>query len=149
MELLRSRRTTTQVSLSHCLYAIPTFQLTYNRPVVWTSMAILFAHEIEPAIVGRAFPSSRQFRLSSPAAVANAPGSYEPPTILCVSPRGDWLFAYFPGRQVPGAGCFWRAAEHADGWDIIESISFPRCRGVVTAKWLDHAREVWSDTLIL
>jgi hypothetical protein len=109
-------------------------------------LAILFAHEIEPAIVGRAFPSSRQFRLPSPAAVANTPGSYEPPTILCVSPREDWLFAYFPGRQIPGVGCFWRA-EQADGWDIIESISFPRGRGVVSAKWLGHAREVWSDTL--
>jgi hypothetical protein len=106
-------------------------------------LAILFAHEIEPAIVGRAFPSSRQFRLPSPAVVGNTPGSYEPPTILCVSPREDWLFAYFPGRQIPGVGCFWRA-EQADGWDIIDSISFSRCRGVVTAKWLGHAREVWS-----
>ena len=109
-------------------------------------MAILFAHETEPAIVGRAFPSSKQFRLPSPAVVANAPGSYESPTILCVSPREDWLFAYFPGRQIPGVGCFWRA-QQADGWDIIESMSFPRTRGVVSAKWLGHAREVWSDAL--
>ena len=104
-------------------------------------MAILFAHEVEPAIVGSAVPSSRQFRLQSPAVVANAPGSYEPPTILCVSPSEDWLFAYFPGRQIPGVGCFWRA-QQADGWDVIESISFARNRGVVSAKWLGHAREV-------
>lgn len=116
-----------------------------RRPLVWTSSAILFAHEIEPAIVGRAFPSSRQFRLPSPAVVANTPGSYEPPTIFCVSPREDWLFAYFPGRQIPGVGCFWRA-EQADGWDIVESISFPRSRGVVTAKWLGHAREWVADS---
>ena len=148
MEFLRSCRTTTQVLLSRRLYAIPGSQLISDRPVVWTSLAILFAHEIEPAIVGRAFPSSRQFRLPSPAVIANTPGSYEPPTILCASPREDWLFAYFPGRQIPGVGCFWRA-EQADGWDIIESISFPRGRGVLTAKWLGHAREVWSDTLTL
>jgi hypothetical protein len=146
VEFLRPRRTTTQVSLAFWLYAVHRPQLTFNRPVVWTSLAILFAHEIEPVVVGRAFPSSRQFRLPSPAVVVTTPGSYEPPTILCVSPREDWLFAYFPGRQIPGVGCFWRA-QQADGWDVIEFISFPRGRGVVSAKWLSHAREVWSDTL--
>ena len=124
-----------------------TVQLTVDRPVVWTSLAILFAHESEPAIVGRAFPSSRQFRLQSPPIIANAPGSYDPPTILCISPDGNWLFAYFPGRQIPGVGCFWRA-QHADGWDMIESISFTRSRGVVSAKWLGHVREVRQDTLM-
>ena len=131
---------------SRLLFAIPGSQLTSDRPVVWTSLAILFAHESEPVIVGRAFPSSKQFRLQSPAVVTNTPGSYEPPTTLCVSPSEDWLFAYFPGRQMPGVGCFWRA-QQADSWDIIEFISFARGRGVVTAKWLGHAREVWPDTL--
>ena len=144
MEFLRSCRATTQVSLfSHLTVTV---QLTVDRPVVWTNFAILFAHESEPAIVGRAFPSSRQFRLQSPPIIANAPGSYDPPTILCVSPDGNWLFAYFPGRQIPGVGCFWRA-QHADGWDVIEYISFVRGRGVVSAKWLGHVREVRQDTL--
>jgi hypothetical protein len=147
VELLRSCRTTTQVSLSPRLFTIPKSQPSFNRPIVWTSLAILFAHEIEPAIVGRAFPSSRQFRLPSPAVVTNTPGSYEPPTIICVSPSEDWLFAYFPGRQIPGVGCFWRA-QQADGWDIVESISFARGRGVVSAKWLGHAREVCPNTLM-
>jgi hypothetical protein len=146
VEFLRSRRTTTQVSLSHSLFPIPGSQLPFDRPVIWTSFAILFAHKIEPAIVGRAFPSSRQFRLQSPAVVTNTPDAYEPPTILCVSPSEDWLFAYFPGRQIPGVGCFWRA-QQADGWDIVEFISFPRGKGVVSAKWLGHAREVCPDTL--
>lgn len=114
---------------------------------MWTSLAILFAHESEPAVVGRAFPSSRQFRLQSPSVIANTPGSYDPPTILCVSPDENWLFAYFPGRQIPGVGCFWKV-QHADGWDIIEHISFARGRGVVSAKWLGHAREVRQDTMI-
>jgi hypothetical protein len=115
--------------------------LAFHRPVVWTSLAILFAHECEPAIVGRAFPSSRQFRISSPAIVTHTPGSYEPPTILSVSPDENWLFAYFPGRQIPGVGCFWRA-QQADVWDVVESISLARGRGVVSAKWLGHVREV-------
>jgi hypothetical protein len=112
-----------------------------NRPVLWTSFAILFAHESEPAIVGRAFPSSRQFRLQSPPVLTTTPGSYEPPTILSVSPDENWLFAYFPGRQIPGAGCFWRA-QQADSWDVVESITFARGKGVVSARWLGHAREV-------
>jgi hypothetical protein len=120
------------------------FNSPVDSPVVWTSLAILFAHESEPAIVGRAFPSSRQFRIQSPTVIANTPGSYDPPTILCVSPDENWLFAYFPGRQIPGVGCFWRA-QHADGWEIIESISFARGRGVVSAKWLGHVREVRQD----
>ncbi|KAI9509649.1 hypothetical protein F5148DRAFT_1186141 [Russula earlei] len=116
-----------------------------RRPVVWTSSAILFAHESEPAIVGRAFPSSRQFRLQSPPIVISAPGSYEPPTILCVSPDENWLFAYFPGRQIPGVGGFWRA-QQADSWDIVESVSFASGRGVVSTRWLGHAREWVVDS---
>lgn len=131
--------------LTSCLLSLDLIP-PFDRPIVWTSLAIFFAHEVEPAIVGSAFPSSKPFRLQSPAVVANAPGSYEPPTILCVSPSEDWLFAYFPGRQIPGVGCFWRA-QQADGWDVIESISFARNRGVVSAKWLGHAREVCPDTL--
>jgi len=146
VEFLRPHRTTTQVShFPRLIYYLPV-QLTLDRPVLWTSLAILFAHESEPAVVGRAFPSSRQFRLQSPSVIANTPGSYDPPTILCVSPDENWLFAYFPGRQIPGVGCFWKA-QHADGWDIIESISFARGRGVVSAKWLGHAREVRQDTM--
>ncbi|KAI0256797.1 hypothetical protein BJV78DRAFT_1116968, partial [Lactifluus subvellereus] len=115
------------------------------RPVLWTSSAILFAHESEPVIVGRAFPSSKQFLLQ-PSAVGNSPsGSYEPPSILSVSLDENWLFAYFPGRQVPGVGCFWRA-HRSDNWDIVESISFARGRGVVSAMWLGHAREWVTDT---
>lgn len=76
--------------------------------------------------------------------IVNAPGSYDPPTILCVSPDENWLFAYFPGRQIPGIGCFWRA-QHVDDWDMIESISLARGRGVVSAKWLGHVREVRQD----
>ena len=147
VEFLRSCRTTTQVSVFRLLFAIPGSHPTFDRSVVWTSLAILFAHETEPAIVGRAFPSSRQFRLQSPAVIANSPGSYEPPTVLCVSPSEDWLFAYFPGRQAPGLGCFWRA-QQADGWDVIEPISFALSRGVVSAKWLGHAREVWPESMM-
>ena len=147
MEFLRPHRTTTQVSHFPCSNYIPLFNPPLDRPVIWTSLAILFAHESEPAVVGRAFPSSRQFRLQSPSVIANTPGSYDPPTILCVSPDENWLFAYFPGRQIPGIGCFWKV-QHADGWDMIESISFARGRGVVSAKWLGHAREVRQDTMI-
>jgi hypothetical protein len=146
VEFLRPHRTTTQVSHFPRLITISCFNSPLDRPVLWTSLAILFAHESEPAVVGRAFPSSRQFRLQSPSVIANTPGSYDPPTILCVSPDENWLFAYFPGRQIPGVGCFWKV-RHADGWDVVESISFARGRGVVSAKWLGHAREVCHDTM--
>jgi hypothetical protein len=148
VELLLSCRTTTQVSLLPCLFIISLSQCNPDRPVLWTNSAILFAHESEPAVVGRAFPSPRQFLLQPPAVVNSTPGSYEPPAILSVSPDEDWLFAYFPGRQVPGVGCFWRAHQ-ADGWNIVESVSFARGRGVVCAKWLGHAREVWLCTSML
>lgn len=145
MEFLCSCRATAQVSLFPRLITISRFNSPVDSPVVWTSLAILFAHESEPAIVGRAFPSSRQFRIQCPTVIANTPGSYDPPTILCVSPDENWLFAYFPGQQIPGVGCFWRA-QRADGWEIIDSISFARGRGVVSAKWLGHVREVRQDT---
>ncbi|KAI0273731.1 hypothetical protein BC834DRAFT_855279 [Gloeopeniophorella convolvens] len=113
-----------------------------GRPVVWASSAILCAHESEPIVVGRTFPSSQQFILPSPAAVAAAPGSYEPPTVLTLSPDESWLFAYFPGRQQPGVGCIWRA-HHADSWVVVEPIGFSRNGGVVSAAWLGHVRE-WA-----
>ncbi|KAI0306477.1 hypothetical protein B0F90DRAFT_1690235 [Multifurca ochricompacta] len=105
-----------------------------QRPVAWTCSAILLAHESEPVIVGRAFPSSR-----------HTPGSYAPPTVLSVSPDETWLFAYFPGRQTHGVGCIWRS-RRADSWDVIESMNFPCGRGVVTAVWLGHAREWVTDS---
>jgi hypothetical protein len=139
VELSRSCGTTTEVWL---LPSSPRFISTRHRPVLWTNSAILFAHESEPIITGRAFPSSRQFLLQPPAVSNSTPGSYEPPTVLSVSPDENWLFAYFPGRQLPGVGCFWRA-HRTDGWNIVESISFAPGRGVVCAMWLSHAREVW------
>ncbi|KAN0140728.1 hypothetical protein V8E53_001172 [Lactarius tabidus] len=113
-------------------------------PVAWTSSAILFAHESESAVVGRAFPSSRQFLLHAPVVVSNTAISFEPPAILSVSPDETWLFAYFPSRQGPGLGCFWRA-HRADGWDFVESMNFPRDGGIVSAAWLGHAREWVTD----
>ena len=136
--LVEQRRRSRPHSLVHYFPVSTHFN---NRPVLWTSFAILFSHESEPAIVGRAFPSSRQFQLQSPVVVTTTPGSYEPPTILSISPDENWLFAYFPGRQFPGVGCFWRA-QQADSWNIVESITFARGKGVVSARWLGHAREV-------
>ncbi|KAF8274923.1 hypothetical protein EI94DRAFT_1711996 [Lactarius quietus] len=116
-----------------------------RRPVAWTSSAILFAHESESAVVGRAFPSSRQFLLHAPVVVSNAAASFEPPSILSVSPDETWLFAYFPSRQGPGLGCFWRA-HRADGWDCVEIMNFPRDGGIVSAAWLGQAREWVTDS---
>ncbi|KAI9446360.1 hypothetical protein H4582DRAFT_1905171 [Lactarius indigo] len=115
-----------------------------RRPVVWTSSAILFAHESEPAVAGRAFPSSRQFLLQPPV-VSTTAISFEPPAILSVSPDETWFFAYFPSRQGPGLGCFWKA-HRADGWDFVESMNFPRGGGIVSAAWLGHAREWVTDS---
>ncbi|KAI0065405.1 hypothetical protein BV25DRAFT_1906053 [Artomyces pyxidatus] len=117
-----------------------------QRPVAWTSSStILFAHATLPTIVGRVFPSHAQFAVPPPAPITGSPALYEPPTIINVSPNGQWMFAYFPGRDEAGVGCFWTRGIQVDDWNVREWWSFPSAGGAVTSTWLGHPREWIND----
>ncbi|KAH7922096.1 hypothetical protein BV22DRAFT_1095214 [Leucogyrophana mollusca] len=113
-----------------------------QRPVAWTTSSVIFvAHFTQPLVVARLLPSSKQFSIPSPAPVHSTPASYEPPTVISVSPNDHWLFAYFPGRETDGIGCLWNRGFHIDSWSVKEFWTFPRGAGVVAAAWAGAERE--------
>ena len=115
-----------------------TLNTTFRRPIVWTRHStILMGHPTQPAVYGRAFPSSRPFIVPSPALVLS--GTYGPPTNLSICPDDKHLFAYFPPLQGPsGVACLW-AREQADVWNVKECWL---SNGCVTIAWLGAPREV-------
>jgi hypothetical protein len=114
-----------------------------QRPVVWANCSIIFtAHLTQPLVTGRLFSSSKQFVLPSPEPIFSSPSSYQPPSIISVSPTDDWLFAYFPGRDGDGTGCLWKRGLQVDNWSIKDYWGFGRGAGVVTAAWAGTDREV-------
>ncbi|KAF9013889.1 hypothetical protein BDQ17DRAFT_1230808 [Cyathus striatus] len=113
-----------------------------KRPIEWSHSSVIFtAHPTLPFLSARHFSSSKQFAIPSPAPVMTSPSSYDPPTVISVSPADDWLFAYFPGKTNDGAGCLWKRGSQVDTWTIKEWWSFPRSGGVVAASWLGSPRE--------
>ena len=134
-----SPRGNAQVCLSiHCLRLHQTHAT--SRPVQWSKSSVLFTtHESEPFILGRHFPSSRQFVL--PPFHYSLP-SYEPATVLALSPADDWLFAYFPGKGNDGVGCAWHKEAQLDRWTLNECWTYPIGGGVITAAWTQSTREV-------
>ena len=114
----------------------------FFRPVLWSKSSVIYtAHETEPRVVGRHFPSSRQFYLPPPS--FHFPiESYEPPTVLSICPTDDWMFAYFPGKGVDGLGCVWHREAQVDRWTAVDSFTYPVGAGVVTATWTCSHREV-------
>jgi len=119
-------------------------KLTCNcRPIQWSQSSVIFtAHPSQPMITGRHFSSSKQFILPSPTSVLSSPISYEPPSVISVSPSDEWLFAYFPRRDGEGIGCLWKRGAQIDSWQVNEYWSFAKGGGVVTASWLTTPREV-------
>ncbi|GLB34886.1 hypothetical protein LshimejAT787_0204510 [Lyophyllum shimeji] len=117
------------------------------RPIEWSPSSVIFsAHPTQPVITARHFSSSKQFLIPSPAPAISSPASYGPPTVISVGPGDDWLFAYFPGRNVDGVGCLWKRGPQIDNWNIKEWWSFAQGAGVVTASWLGTPREwITSD----
>ncbi|KAJ7774497.1 hypothetical protein DFH07DRAFT_732775 [Mycena maculata] len=115
-----------------------------QRPVAWSSTSTIFsAHPTQPLVTARHFSSSKQFVLQSPGPILSSPGSYEPPTVLSVSPGGDWLFAYFPSGEIDGVACLWQRGAPIDVWGIKEWWTLNRGGGIVAANWLDGPRE-WT-----
>ena len=113
------------------------------RPLEWSQSSIIFtAHPTQPLVTGRHVLSSKQFALPSPAPVLSSPASYEPPTVISVDPRDDWLFAYFPGQN-DGTACLWMRGIQIDDWNVKEWWSCATGAGVVAARWLGSSREVY------
>ncbi|RPD66418.1 hypothetical protein L226DRAFT_530522 [Lentinus tigrinus ALCF2SS1-7] len=115
-----------------------------KRPAQWSKSSVIYtAHEYEPRVVGRHFPSARQFLLPLP------PLQYqlqaEPPTVLSLCPSDDWLFAYFPGKTAEGYGCIWHKEAQLDNWQVKEWWTYPVGGGIVAAAWSCPHRE-WVVT---
>lgn len=114
-----------------------------SRPVVWSRSSIIYsAHPTQPTVLARHFPSSRQFVVSSPIEMLTHASSYEPPTVISISPTEDWLFAYFPGRDREGVGCLWERGSQLDTWTVKERFQYAQGAGVVTAEWTSSERPV-------
>lgn len=114
----------------------------YGRPSQWSKSSIIYtAHEYEARVVGRHFPSSRQFLLPNPP-FPYAMESYEPPTVLSICPTDDLLFAYFPGKGQDGFGCVWHKEAQVDSWSVKDTWTYAVSGGVVTAAWSCPHREV-------
>lgn len=128
----------------YALYAALRYYLLIEcRPVVWSSTSTIFsAHPSQPLVTARHFSSSKQFVLQSPGPILSSPSSYEPPTVVSVSPGGDWLFAYFPSGEIDGVGCLWQRGAPIDVWGVKEWWTLNRGGGIVTADWLGGPREV-------
>lgn len=117
------------------------------RPVVWSHSGVIFtAHATQPYVLGRLFPSSKQFRLPPPPLIQSNPLLYEPPTVISISPgtssQTQLLFAYFPSRNQAGICCLWKAGMELDTWSNPESWVCARGAGVVASTWLGQPREV-------
>ncbi|KAF9484725.1 hypothetical protein BDN70DRAFT_872266 [Pholiota conissans] len=115
-----------------------------KRPLQWSQSSVIFtAHPTRPLVAARHFSSSKQFVLPSPTQIIASPGSYDPPTVLTVSPGDTWLFSYFPRRDGEGIGCLWKRGPQIDNWVLNECWTYPQCGGVVAASWLGNHRE-WT-----
>lgn len=98
------------------------------------------AHPHRPTVVVRNFSSSKQYELPAPELLVKHPGGYEPASNILVHPNGDVVFAFFPGRQAPGAGVIWRRMQPVDLWYPLFWLSFPIAAGVVGGQWLNGSR---------
>lgn len=114
-----------------------------RSPVAWTRSSVIYtAHPSQPVVLGRHFPSSRQFVVPTPSLFIDNTASYDPPTVISISPAEDWLFAYFPGRGCDGVGYLWKRASQLDCWFVQEKLNYAPGAGVVTAEWTSTERPV-------
>ncbi|KAG6874211.1 hypothetical protein C0995_003757 [Termitomyces sp. Mi166 len=119
----------------------------FLRPLEWSQSSVIFcAHPVQPLITARHFSSSKQFIISPPTHVVSAPTSYCPPSLISVAPNDDWLFAYFPGRNVEGIGVLWARGPQIDNWSIRESWPIVHGAAPVAVSWLGQPREWVSGT---
>ncbi|KAK7467224.1 hypothetical protein VKT23_004282 [Stygiomarasmius scandens] len=113
-------------------------------PVEWSNSSVIFtAHAAQPLVVARHFSSSKQFTLHSPNPINSKPASYHPPSIITASPDDQWLFAFFPGKDMDGVSCLWKRGFEVDNWAVQEFWTYSAQAGVVSADWLGVPRE-WN-----
>ncbi|THU88421.1 hypothetical protein K435DRAFT_842205 [Dendrothele bispora CBS 962.96] len=111
-------------------------------PIEWSNSSVIFtSHAVQPVILARHFSSSKQFILSSPNPISSKPSSYHPATIITASPDDEWLFAYFPGKDMDGVACLWRRGLEVDKWTVHEFWTYSAQSGVVSVDWLGLPRE--------
>lgn len=114
-----------------------------SRPVEWSNSSVIFTpHPTQPLLLARHVSSSKQFSIQPPAPILASSTSYDPPTVISVSPDDEWLFAYYPGRGSDGAGCLWKRGPEIDNWVVQEYWSLASGQGIVAATWLGTEREV-------
>ncbi|KIK96331.1 hypothetical protein PAXRUDRAFT_10898 [Paxillus rubicundulus Ve08.2h10] len=123
----------------------PLVENTHSPVAVSSSSTIFTAHPTRPIVLGRLFPSSKQFHVASPDPILRSPASYEPPTVITVSPNDHWLFAFYPGRDGDGIACLWNRGSRVDIWMVRECWPFSRGAGVVAAAWAGTERE-WATS---
>ncbi|TFK55122.1 hypothetical protein OE88DRAFT_1674725 [Heliocybe sulcata] len=111
-------------------------------PVAWSQSSSIFtAHSSEAKVIGHLFPSSKPYVLPSPQQILAAPLSYQPPTVISVDASGQWLFAYFPGKDGEGIACLWKKGAQVDDWRVKESWTYPRGAGIIAACWINQGRQ--------
>lgn len=118
-----------------------------RRPICWTKSSVIFTpHPVQPLVLGRVFSSSKKFTLPLPLPIRSSPQSYEPPTLISVSPDDTLLFAYFPAHYglVPVA-VLWQRGLQIDEW-IVKEFDFWKPHhlsdGIVAVSWTTTEREV-------
>ena len=111
--------------------------------MAWSRSSVIYsAHPTQPTVVARHFPSSKQFVAPTPTSILENLASYDPPTVISVSPSEDWLFAFFPARGCDGIGCLWQRGSQLDHWEVREQFRYEQDGGVVTAEWTSSERPV-------
>lgn len=114
-----------------------------HSPLQWSQSSVIFAaHATQPMITGRHFSSSKQFVLPSPTVIISSPASYDPPSIISVSPDDIWLLAYFYRRDGEGIACLWKRGHQIDNWQVKNFWTYTKGCGIVAASWLEMHREV-------
>ncbi|KAI6045743.1 hypothetical protein EDC04DRAFT_2634728 [Pisolithus marmoratus] len=119
-----------------------------QRPVAWSTSSVIFtAHSSQPLLLGRLFPSSKQFMVPSPEPILRSPSSFEPPSVISVAPSDQWLFAFYPGLEGDGIACLWKRGYQVDSWTVKECWPMAPGAGVITATWAGVEREwiTYSD----
>ncbi|KAF5373666.1 hypothetical protein D9758_000628 [Tetrapyrgos nigripes] len=111
-------------------------------PIEWSNSSVIFtAHAVQPLVLARHFSSSKQFTLLSPSPITAKPASFHPPNIISASPDDQWLFAFFPGKDVDGVSCLWKRGLEIDKWVVQEFWTYSSQTGVVSVDWLSQTRE--------
>ncbi|KAK7693491.1 hypothetical protein QCA50_003059 [Cerrena zonata] len=112
-----------------------------HKPVAWSRSSVIFSgHPTKPHVLAHHHNSSKEFTLNTPPGIEKDPDSYSPPSIISVSPKEDYLFAYFPGIK-DNIGCVWRRGIQLDAWTIQDEWRYIHGTGIVACEWSASNRD--------